>query len=60
MAAMMILMAVFLVVPGSGGHMGLHGANDSPAQAGQSHEHGATKPDPEKPRPGAPIEKEEL
>ena len=49
MAVMMILMVVFLVVGGPGGHMGSHGANDSPTQTSQSHEHGAAKPDPDKP-----------
>ena len=49
MAVMMILMVVFLVVGGPSGHMGLHGANDPASQTSQSHEHGAAKPDPEKP-----------
>ena len=49
MAAMMILMAVLLVVPGSGGHMGSHDANGSPSQASQSHERDAAKANTEKP-----------
>ena len=49
MAAMMILMVVLLLVGGPGGHMGSHGANSSPAQAEQAHEHGTAKTDTEKP-----------
>ena len=49
MAAMMILMVVFLAVGGPGGHIGSHGANGSPSQASQSHERDAAKPDTEKP-----------
>ena len=45
MAAMMILMAVLLVVPGPGGHMGLHGGNASPGHASQSLERDAAKAD---------------
>ena len=49
MAAMMILMVVFLAVGGPGSHMGSHGANSSPSQVSQSHEHDAAKTDTEKP-----------
>lgn len=49
MAAMMILMVVFLVVGGPGSHMGSHDANSSPSQASQAQEHGTAKPDSEQP-----------
>ncbi len=49
MAAMMILMAVLLVAPGPGGHMGLHGGNASPDHASQSLERNAAKADTEAP-----------
>lgn len=49
MAAMMILMVVLLVVGGPAGHMGSHGANSTPSEVSQAHEHGSAKPDPDKP-----------
>ncbi len=51
MAAMMILMILFLLASGPGehmgGHMGSHGADSSPSQTSQSHEHDAAKLDAE-------------
>ncbi len=49
MAAMMILMVVLLVVGGPGGHMGSHGASESPSHASQPLERDAAKTDTEKP-----------
>jgi len=42
---MMILMLELLVVPGSGGPMGMHGANEAPSQASQPLERDAVKAD---------------
>lgn len=49
MAVMMILVVVFMVVGGPGGHMGLHGTKEPSTQSSQPHEHDAAKPRAEKP-----------
>ncbi len=48
MAAMMILMIVFLAAPSAGGHMGTHGANASSSQTAPSNEHGMATPENER------------
>ncbi len=47
MAAMMILMLVFFMASGSGGHMGSLGSHRSSEQTSHSHGRDAAKPEPE-------------